>query len=125
MRNVPAIGTPNLFSGDPGLVPPLPAIESREREEQSTDKLAREFVRWCCSFGSDFRNSPDVTNLRYWLNKSKIKTAGIDEGAVLIDARRLLLKKVEQGIAKSASPAPGPSGPLLSETEGQGPGNQS
>src|SRR5579862_5912479 len=34
---------------------------------------AKDFVRWCCSFGADFRNSPDITNLRYWAQKNNVK----------------------------------------------------
>ena len=62
---------------------------------------AKEFVRWCCSFGSDFRNSPDVTNLRFWAKKFKIKIKERDEPEVLETARTLLLKRIEQAIRKA------------------------
>ena len=62
---------------------------------------AKEFVRWCCSLGTDFRNSPDVTNLRYWAHKNKIKIKEPDESEILETARPLFLKRIEQGIKKS------------------------
>src|SRR5207244_11692267 len=48
---------------------------------------AKDFVRWCCSFGSDFRNSPDVANLRYWARKNKVKIIESDEVEILEAAR--------------------------------------
>jgi hypothetical protein len=62
---------------------------------------AKEFVRWCCSFGADFRNSPDVTNLRYWSQKSKIKIKERDEAEILDTARSMFQKRIEQAIRKS------------------------
>ena len=62
---------------------------------------AKEFVRWCCSFGPAFRNSPDVTNLRYWARKNKIKIGEREEAEILDAARPLFLKRVEQAIRKS------------------------
>ena len=71
---------------------------------------AKDFVRWCCSFGADFRNSPDRTNLRYWAQKNKIKLKGGDEAEILDIARPLFLKRIEQSTRnleraeKSAAP---------------------
>ena len=62
---------------------------------------AKDFVRWCCSFGNDFRNSPDISNLRYWAHKNKIKMKERDEQEILETARPLFLKRVEQAIRKS------------------------
>ena len=62
---------------------------------------AKEFVRWCCSFGADFRNSPDVANLRYWSQKNKIKIKDSDEAEILDIARSMLLKRIEQAVRKS------------------------
>jgi hypothetical protein len=62
---------------------------------------AKEFVRWCCSFGSNFRNSPDLTNLRYWAQKNKIRLKDRDEAEILDAARPLFLKRVEQDVRKS------------------------
>ncbi|HEY2380282.1 MAG TPA: hypothetical protein VGK48_03770 [Terriglobia bacterium] len=59
---------------------------------------ARDFVRWCCSFGADFRNSPDITNLRYWAQKNNVKIKERDEREILDTARTMLLKKIEQGV---------------------------
>jgi hypothetical protein len=62
---------------------------------------AKEFVRWCCSFGTDFRNSPDVSNLRYWAQKNKITISGSEEGEVLDTARSIYSKRIEQSVRKS------------------------
>jgi hypothetical protein len=62
---------------------------------------AKDFVLWCCSFGADFRNSPDVANLRYWAHQSKIKISGPDEAEVLETARTLFLKRIQQAIRKT------------------------
>jgi hypothetical protein len=63
---------------------------------------AKEFVRWCCSFGSDFRNSPDITNLRYWANKSGTSIKERDEAETLETAREMFLKRIDQAVRKSA-----------------------
>ena len=44
---------------------------------------AKDFVRWCWSFGTDFRNSPDIANLRYWAQKNKVKIKDRDEAEIL------------------------------------------
>jgi hypothetical protein len=62
---------------------------------------AKDFVRWCCSFGADFRNSPDITNLRYWAGKNKIKMKDGDEADILDAARPLFLKRVEQAVRRA------------------------
>ena len=63
---------------------------------------AKDFVRWCCSFGSDFRNSPDMTNLRYWARKNKVHIEERELAEVLDTARPLFLKRIEQALRKNA-----------------------
>jgi hypothetical protein len=62
---------------------------------------AKEFVRWCCGFGPDFRNSPDVSNLRYWAHKNKIAIKDREEVEIVETARGLLLKRIEQTVRKA------------------------
>ena len=61
---------------------------------------AKDFVRWCCSFGADFRNSPDVTNLRFWAKKANVTIHKSEEEEVLSTARSLFLRRVEQSVRK-------------------------
>src|SRR5215471_7722194 len=77
--------TPTLFDA-----PPPPTVYQ-----------AKDFVRWCCSFGTNFRNSPDITNLRYWARKNKIKIKDRDEGEILQTARAVFLKRMEQLMRKA------------------------
>lgn len=77
--------TPTLFD-----VPPPPAVSQ-----------AKDFVRWCCSFGKDFRNSPDISNLRYWAQKNKVKIKELEEPEILQVARAAFLKRLEQQVRKS------------------------
>ncbi len=81
--------TPGLFDAPP---PP-------------TTSQARDFVRWCCSFGGDFRNSPDISNLRYWAQKNKINIKDRDEISILEAAREAFLKRVQQSVRKAEQPA--------------------
>ena len=62
---------------------------------------AKDFVKWCCSFGADFHNSPDITNLRYWANKTKVRIKEREERTVLEVAQVLFLKRIEQRTRKS------------------------
>lgn len=77
--------TPTLFDA-----PPPPAVSQ-----------AKDFVRWCCSFGNSFRNSPDIANLRYWAHKSKVKIKEHEEQEILQAARAQFLKRIEQLTRKS------------------------
>jgi len=81
----------------------LPAIEAEPpvREEKRSEKLAKEFVRWCFSFGADFRNTPDVINLRTWCQKTKLKLKASEEHEILIESRKLYLKRIEQMMKRS------------------------
>src|SRR5437867_3393424 len=85
MRDLTRDAPPSLFDA-----PPSPSYLH-----------AKEFVRWCCSLGADFRNSPDVTNLRYWARKNKIKIKERDEVEILETARSVFLKRVEQAVRKA------------------------
>ena len=77
--------TPGLFDA-----PPPPTVSQ-----------ARDFVKWCCSFGTSFRNSPDITNLRYWAQQNKVKIKDRNEAEILQAARAALLKKIEQQVRKA------------------------
>ena len=62
---------------------------------------AKEFVRWCCSFGSDFRISPDVSNLRFWAQKNQVKIDQSDEREILEASRAIYLKRIEQRVRQA------------------------
>ena len=102
MRHAPPIETPNLFA--PEILTGEPVEDFVDTKEKSSAVLARDFVRWCCSFGNDFRNSPDITNLRVWMRKDKINPSSSEEVEILAEARRLFLKKVEQAARKADVP---------------------
>lgn len=93
---------PSLFT--PELLDSVEPLEIVAPEEIGADILARDFVRWCWSFGSDFHNSPDITNLRSWIRKRGTGLASSEEAEVLVEARRLFLKKVEQALRKADVP---------------------
>jgi len=86
MRDLSQDASPSLFDAPPS----------------SAYLHAKDFVRWCCSFGPDFRNSPDVTNLRYWAQKTKVHIEEREVVEVLETARPLFLKRIEQGLRKAA-----------------------
>jgi hypothetical protein len=97
MRNATSIESPNLFTAE--LLNGNATVEDPvESTQQSV--YARDFVRWCCSFGNEFRNSPDITNLRNWMRKEGIDPTASEEEGILMEARRLFLKKVEQAVRK-------------------------
>ena len=94
------LSSPSLF--DAAAAAPLNvAIEEPVREEKRSEKLAKEFIRWCFSFGRDFRNSPDLINLRSWSHMLKIKLKDHEESEMMIESRRLYLKRIEQLMKKS------------------------
>ena len=101
MRHAASIQSPSLFA--PELLngaEPLDIVA----EESAADVLAREFVRWCWDVGSDFHNSPDITNLRSWMRKRGTTLASSEETEILVEARRLFMKKVEQAVRKADVP---------------------
>src|SRR5215467_2676418 len=85
MRDLSQDAPPSLFDAPPS----------------SSYLHAKDFVRWCCSFGPDFRNSPDITNLRYWAQKNKVQMLGRDEQVILESARPLFLKRIEQAVRQA------------------------
>ena len=95
MRNVPRVETPSLFT--PELLVEAESLGIVEPR----DVLARDFVQWCWGVGGDFHNSPDITNLRFWLGRGKAIPSASEEAEILAEARRLFLKKVEQAVRKA------------------------
>jgi hypothetical protein len=93
--------TPSLFEEVPPPAVPSAAPHQAPREERRNENLAREFLRWCFSFGKDFRNSPDVTNLRFWIRKARLKLKEKDESEILGIVRPLFVKRLEQLVRKS------------------------
>ena len=103
MRHATPIETPRLFT--PELLDGTDSLDIfAEGAEKSPEILARDFIRWCWSFGSEFHNSPDITNLRFWLRKGKMRPSSAEEDEILGEARRLFLKKVEQVVRKADVP---------------------
>jgi len=102
MRHATPLETPSLFT--PELLDGSESLDVVATPEKSTDAAAREFVRWCWSFGNDFHNSPDITNLRTWLRKEQISPSSSEEEEILVEARRLYLKRVEQVVRKADVP---------------------
>jgi hypothetical protein len=96
MRNITSVDPPNLFTPDL-----FTAEEPAVPEQSSSGILARDFVQWCWGVGDDFHNSPDLTNLQYWLQKSKHNPSQTEEKEILGEARRLFLKKVAQAVRKA------------------------
>jgi hypothetical protein len=104
--------TPSLFN-ESDVLPPVVNNEASVHEEKRTEKLAKDFIRWCFGFGPEFRNSPDIINLRTWANKLKWKLTESEEIELLQDARKLYLRRIDQMMKKSESPMFG--GPQASE----------
>jgi hypothetical protein len=75
-------------------------------EDRKAEKIAREFVKWCCGFGADFRNSPDPTNFRFWSEKTKLKLNDVEHHEVLSESRRLFARKIEQITRKADASLP-------------------
>jgi hypothetical protein len=91
MRNEEIIQTPDLFAPENVIA------------ESPIGTQAREFVRWCCSHGDTFRNSPDNTNLQSWLKKEKLKFSKAEEADILSEARRMFMKKLEQHVRRASA----------------------
>jgi hypothetical protein len=75
----------------------------------TTVAQAKDFVRWCCSFGTNFRNSPDIANLRSWAQKNNVKIKERDEAEILQAAQAAFLKRIEQLMRKSEPQSSNPS----------------
>jgi hypothetical protein len=99
MRNMTSVDPPDLFTPDL-ITDNEPSVSS----DSSSATLARDFVRWCWGVGEGFHNSPDGTNLRFWLDKSQGNATRVEEDQILVEARRLYLKKVEQSVRKADVP---------------------
>jgi hypothetical protein len=98
--------SPSLFDVPAaGALQPTP--EAPPREESRAENLAKDFVRWCFSFGRDFRNSPDLINIRIWAQKTRLKLADAEETQLLLAARRLYTKRIEQMMKKVEAPVLG------------------
>jgi hypothetical protein len=97
MADMSELATPSLFDSTSSEIP-LADIGSG-----SSEKLARDFVRWCFSFGETFRNSPDATNLKYWAKKAKLKIRESDEAGILSEARKLYQKRLIQSTTPSVN----------------------
>jgi hypothetical protein len=100
------MSTGNLFEHMPAALdvpPPANSVEGASKDEKGTVRLAKDFVRWCYSVGAGFRNSPDIKNLRYWMQKSKLKIKEREEAEILEIARPIFFKRLEQTTQKSAS----------------------
>jgi hypothetical protein len=103
MRHAVRVETPSLFP--PELIEQHESLETiDERPGKSSESVARDFIGWCWSFGSGFHNSPDITNLRFWMQKEKISVSASEEVEVLAEASRLFLKKVAQAVRKADVP---------------------
>jgi len=102
MRHATPLETPSLFT--PELLDGTQSLDIVASPEKSTDVMARDFIRWCWSFGSDFHNSPDITNLRSWLRKGQLEPSASEEEEILVESRRLYLKRVEQAVRKADVP---------------------
>jgi hypothetical protein len=102
MRHETPLEAPSLFT--PELLNGNESIDVVASPEKATDVIARDFVRWCWSFGNDFHNSPDITNLRSWLQKGHLNPSGFEEEEILVEARRLFLKRVDQAVRKADVP---------------------
>ena len=94
---------PSLFDTPTAVLNPAVAAPPT-REQRRHEQLARDFIRWCFSFGSDFRNSPDVINLRVWCQKTKLRLHDTDESELVAEARRLYIKRIEHMTKKSDAP---------------------
>jgi hypothetical protein len=95
--------TLSLF--EPSVLPGPTDVFEATSDEKSTNKVAKDFVRWCFSFGTDFHNSPDVTNLRFWAQKTKAKIRESEQSDILSIARQLFFKRIEQLTRKAEAAA--------------------
>jgi len=94
MRNESIIETSELFAPENLIA------------ESPVGIHAREFIRWCFSLGDSFRNSPDATNLQFWIKKGKLKVSKAEEAEILTEARRQFMKKIEQHVRRAAAATP-------------------
>jgi hypothetical protein len=91
------VESPSLFDG-------LPEEGAAESAARSPERVARDFVRWLFSFGKDFRNSPDLTNLRFWLRRQNFDVGNEEEQEIAAVARVLFSKKLSETLRKADPP---------------------
>ena len=79
----------------------------REQAERKTGPagIAQNFVRWCCSFGDDFRNSPDRGNLKTWAESEDVAYKPAEEPRILDAARERYRKRVATVLRKASRKA--------------------
>ena len=94
------LSIPSLFDSPAAGAPPA-ASEVPVREVSRYEELSKDFIRWCFGFGADFRNSPDVINLRTWCQKVNVRLREAEEREILVEARRLYLRRLEQMTKKT------------------------
>ena len=94
-----------MAKSDPQMRSLFDAVEPSPRVDTSrpatSSQLARNFVRWCCSFGKEFRNSPDAVNLRAWAEKEGFPYKSTHEKQILKSAQKLYFKRVMSLLRKS------------------------
>ena len=78
----------------------------------TSSQLARRFIRWCCSFGKEFRNSPDEGNQRAWAGKEGFRYKSAQEKQILKSAGELYLKRIVSSLKKSQGSDVSPDPPL-------------
>ncbi len=78
-----------------------PSLRVDASRPMTSSQLARNFVRWCCSFDKEFRNSPDEGNLRAWAGKEGFRYESAQEKQILKSAGELYLKRIVSSMRKS------------------------
>ena len=78
-----------------------PEPQQRPSRAISSAQIARTFVRWCFSLGTDFRNSPDETNLRSWAAGKGFPYKSSQEKQILKNARELYSQRITSSLRKS------------------------
>ena len=94
----------SLFPAEGVLASATAPVESAD--DKKSERVAKEFVKWCWGFGADFRNSPDITNLRFWIRKVNLKVKDSEIEEIQNEARRLFGKKMDQLMRKADASLP-------------------
>ena len=93
------------------------SVESKPKSEDSRPitsiQFARNFVKWCCSFGEEFRNSPDEGNLRSWAGNEDFPYKSTQEKQILQFAQEIYLKRIVGSLQKSHGRNGSPDPPLV------------
>jgi hypothetical protein len=104
MRNINASEMPSLFAPEVLASAESAVLAGSSPAAPQADSVAHRFVGWCWGLDGDFRNSPDSINLRFWLEKNGDSESGSRAEEILLEARRLYLKRVEQTVRKAEAP---------------------